>query len=199
MDAAENDGNAHKDKQPEEKDQKAEDVSLNSDDREMPDIDPAKENHDSVSEEKQPDIEREKGSSKSVATENSGKPADIISPSVDKCSAKELKEPLKDGNKLCSENKDASQATVSQSAVDASQPEASKDVEMKDALQSEKDTQDIVKTAGEEVEQAKEVAKGDLITRDTSVAQQPIGLASVPENGTAECLYLSISDTVETE
>uniref|UniRef100_A0A1J3JXW1 SWI/SNF complex subunit SWI3D n=1 Tax=Noccaea caerulescens TaxID=107243 RepID=A0A1J3JXW1_NOCCA len=187
VDAAENDGNAHKDKQPEEKNQKAEDVSLNSDDREMPDIDPAKESHDSVSEEKQPDIEREKGSSKSVATENSGKPADIISPSVDKCSAKELKEPLKDGNKLCSENKDASQATVSQSAVDASQSEASKDVEMRDALQSEKDPQDIVKTAGEEVEQAKEVAKDDLITRDTSVAQQPIGLASVPENGTAEC------------
>lgn len=191
MDAAGNDGNAHKDEQPEENNQKAEDVSLNSDDREMPDIDPAKQNHDSVSEEKQPDIEREKGSSKSVPTENSGKPADIISPSVDKCSAKELEEPLKDGNKLSSENKDASQATVSQSAVDnASQPEASKDVEMKDALQSEKDAQDIVKTVGDEVEQAKEVAKDDLITPDTSAAQQPIGLASVPENGTAECLSL---------
>ncbi|ESQ53680.1 hypothetical protein EUTSA_v10024321mg [Eutrema salsugineum] len=195
VDAAANDDNTHKDEQPEEKSQKAEDVSLNLDDREMLDIDPGKKNQDSVSEEKQPgsrtensarnpDAERENGSSKSVATGNSEKPADIICPSQEKCSGKELQEPLKDENKLSSENKDASQATVDQSAGDASQPEASKDVEMKDTSQSEKDPQDMVKTVGEEVEQAKEGAKDVLSKPELSIAQQPIVSASVPENGT---------------
>ncbi|CAH2076844.1 unnamed protein product [Thlaspi arvense] len=198
VDAAGNDDDARKDEQPEEKTQKAEDVSLSSDDREMPDIDPGKEDQDSVSEEKQagsqtensarnPDAVREKRSSESVATDNSEKAAEIVCPSQDICSGKELQETSKDGNTLPSENKDASQAIVSQSAADASQPEASKDVEMKDTLQSEKDPQDMVKTVGEEVEQAKEGAKDVLSMPDTSAAQQPIESASLPENGTADC------------
>ncbi|XP_010437616.1 PREDICTED: SWI/SNF complex subunit SWI3D-like isoform X1 [Camelina sativa] len=194
-DAEDNDENVHKDEQPEEKIQKAEDVS---DDREMPDTDTGKENQNSVSEEKQPgsrtensttkpDAVQEKRSSKPVTTDSSEKPADVICQSQDKCSGKELQEPLKDGNKLCSENKDASQATVSQSAADdASQPEASKDVEMKDTLQSEKDPQDVVATVGEEVQQAKEEGAKDVLSPpDTSVVQQPIGSASATENGTA--------------
>ena len=179
----------------------AEDVSLISDDREMTDTDPGKENQDSVSEEKQPgsrtkksarkpDAEGRKRSSNSVATEKSEEPADIICTSLDKCSGKELQEPLKNRNKLSSENKDASQPTVSQLAPDASQPEASKDVEMKDMSQSQKDPQDMVKTVGEEIEQAKENAKDVLSMPDTSVAQQAIASASVPENGTDGCLYL---------
>lgn len=174
----------------------------------MPDTDIGKENQDSVSEEKQPgslteksttkpDAVQEKRSSKPVTTDNSEKPADIICPSQDKNSGKELQEPLKDGNKLSSENKDTSQATVSQSAADASQPEASRDVEMEDTLQLEKDPQDVVKTVGEEVQQAKEEgAKDGLSTPDTSVVQQPIGSASAPENGTAGSL--SLSDTLKT-
>ena len=106
----------------------------------------------------------------------------------DKSSGKELKDPLKDGNKLSSEKKAASKATVSKAAADASQPEASKDVEMKDTLQSEKDPQDMVKTAGEKVEQAKEDVHS---MPDTSVAEQPIGSAFLPENGTGGCLSLS--------
>ncbi|KAF8095875.1 hypothetical protein N665_0320s0004 [Sinapis alba] len=195
VDAVGNDGSAHKDEHPEEKSQKAEDVSLNSDDREMTDADPGKENQDSVSEEKQPgsrtesfarnlDAEGLKKFSDAVATKNSEAPADISCTSQDKCSGKELQEPLKDGNKLSSENKDASQETVSQSAADASQPEASKDMEMKDMSQSPKDPQDMVKIVGEKVEQAKESAKDALSMPDTSVAQQPNGTATVPENGT---------------
>ncbi|AEE86375.1 DNA-binding family protein [Arabidopsis thaliana] len=196
-DAEGNDDNSHKDDQPEEKSKKAEEVSLNSDDREMPDTDTGKETQDSVSEEKQPgsrtensttklDAVQEKRSSKPVTTDNSEKPVDIICPSQDKCSGKELQEPLKDGNKLSSENKDASQSTVSQSAADASQPEASRDVEMKDTLQSEKDPEDVVKTVGEKVQLAKEEGANDVLsTPDKSVSQQPIGSASAPENGTA--------------
>ncbi|KAL1215747.1 SWI/SNF complex subunit SWI3D [Cardamine amara subsp. amara] len=196
-DAEGNNDNAHKDEQPEEKSQKAEDVSLNLDDREMPDTDTGKENQESVSEEKppgsqtenlatKPEAVRGKTSSKLVATDNSEKPADIICPSQEKSPEKELQEPLKDGNKLSSENKDTSQATISQSAADTPQPEASKDVEMKDTLQSEKDPQDVVKTVGEEVQQAKEEgAKDVLSTPDTSVVQQPIGSVSALENGTA--------------
>ncbi|KAF8112289.1 hypothetical protein N665_0065s0066 [Sinapis alba] len=177
VDAVGNDSNAHTDEQREEKSQKAEDVSSNSDGREMTDTDPGKENQDSVSEEKQPgsltensarnpDSEGQKVSSNATATKSSGK---------------ELEEPLKDGDKLSSENKAASQATVSKAAADAaSQPEASKDVEMKDTLQSEKDPQVMVKTAGEEVEQAKDVHS----MPDTSFAEQAIGSASLPENGT---------------
>ncbi|RID77463.1 hypothetical protein BRARA_A00376 [Brassica rapa] len=174
----------------EEKSQKAED------DREMTDNDPGKVNQDSVSDEKQPgsltessarnpDSEGQKVYSNAAATKNSEKPADIICKLQDKISGKELKEPLKDGDKLSSENKAASKATVSKAAADASQPEASKDVEMKDTLQSEKDPQDMVKTAGEKAEQAKE---DDHSMPDTSVAEQPIGSASLPENGTGENL-----------
>ncbi|KAL0679673.1 hypothetical protein Bca4012_007654 [Brassica carinata] len=195
VDAVGNGDSAHKDEQPEGKSQKAEDVSLNANDREMTEADSGKENQDSVSEEKQPgsrtkksarkpDAEGRKRSSNSVATEKSEEPADIICTSLDKCSGKELQEPLKNRNKLSSENKDASQATVSQLAPDASQPEASKDVEMKDMSQSQKDPQDMVKTVEEEIEQAKESAKDVLSMPDTSVAQQAIASASVPENGT---------------
>jgi len=176
----------------------------------MPDTDTGKETQDSVSEEKQPgsrtensttklDAVQEKRSSKPVTTDNSEKPVDIICPSQDKCSGKELQEPLKDGNKLSSENKDASQSTVSQSAADASQPEASRDVEMKDTLQSEKDPEDVVKTVGEKVQLAKEEGANDVLsTPDKSVSQQPIGSASAPENGTAGSLFLSLSDTLIT-
>nr|VDD04629.1 unnamed protein product [Brassica rapa] len=196
VDAVGNGDSAHKDKQPEEKNQKAEDVSLNANDREMTEADSGKENQDSVSEEKQPgsrtkksarkpDAKGLKKSSHSVATEKSEEPADIICTSQDKCSGKELQEPLKDGNKLSSENKDASQATVSQLAPDASQPEASKDAEMS---QSQKDPQDMVKTVGEEIEQAKEKSAKDVLSMpDTSVAQQAIASPSVPENGTDGC------------
>ncbi|KAL0686916.1 hypothetical protein Bca4012_086593 [Brassica carinata] len=180
----------------EEKSQKSEDVFLNSDGREMTDADPGKENQDSVSEEKQPgslteisarnpDSKGPKVYSNAAATKSSGKPPDIICKLQDKSSGKELKEPLKDGNKLSSEKKAASKATVSKAAADASQPEASKDVEMKDTLQSEKDPQDMVKTAGEKAEQAKE---DDHSMPDTSVAEQPTGSASLPENGTGENL-----------
>ncbi|EOA15972.1 hypothetical protein CARUB_v10004067mg [Capsella rubella] len=190
------DNNVHKDEQPEEKSQKPEDVSLNSDDREMRDTETGKEILDSVSEERQPgsrnensttkpDAVQEKESSKPVTTDNSEKPADKC-PSQDKCSGKELQEPLKDGNKLSSVDKDASQAMVSEAAADPSQPEASKHVEMKDMLQSEKDSQDVVKTVREEVQEAKEEgAKDVLSTPDTSVVQEPIGSASAPENGIA--------------
>ncbi|CAH8320239.1 unnamed protein product [Eruca vesicaria subsp. sativa] len=195
VDAVGNDDSAHKDEQPKEKSQKAEDVSLNTDDREMTDADPGKENQDSVSEEKQPgsrtensarnpDSEGLKRSSKSVATENSEEPADISCTSKDKCSGKENQKTLKDRKKLSSENKDVSQATVSQSAADASQPEASKDVEMKDTSPAEKDPQDMVKTVGDEFEPAKESPKDVLVMPESSVAQQAIGSASVPENGT---------------
>ncbi|WZY68176.1 hypothetical protein YC2023_000416 [Brassica napus] len=170
----------------EEKSQKAED------DREMTDSDPGKVNQDSVSEGKQPgsltesyarnpDSEGQKVSINAAATKNSEKPADIICKLQDKSSGKELEKPSKDGDKLSSENKAASKATVSKAAADVSQPEASKDVEMKDTLQSEKDPQDMVKTAGEKAEQAKE---DDHSMPDTSVAEQPIGSASLPENGT---------------
>lgn len=179
---------------------------MNSDDKEMPDTDTGKENQDSFSEEKQPrsrtensttkpDVVQEKRSSKPVTTDKSEKPADIICPSQDKCSGKELQEPLKDGIKLSSENKDASQATVSQSGEDASQPEATRDVEMKDLLQAEKDPQDVVKTVEGEVQQAKEEgAKDVLSTPDMSLSRQPIGSASAPENGTGG--PLSLSDTL---
>ncbi|KAL0872603.1 hypothetical protein Bca101_022308 [Brassica carinata] len=163
VDAVGNDNNAHTDEQLEEKSQKAEDVSSNSDGREMTDTDLGKKNQESVSEEKQPSSKGQKSTLQ------------------DKSSGKELKEPLKDEDKLSSENKAASQATVSKAAADASQPEASKDVEMKGTLQSEKDPQDMVKTAGEEVEQAKEDVHS---MPDTSVAKQPTGSASPPENGT---------------
>ncbi|KAH0900816.1 hypothetical protein HID58_040319, partial [Brassica napus] len=174
----------------------AEDVSLISDDREMTDTDPGKENQDSVSEEKQPgsrteisarnpDSKGPKVYSNAAAAKSSEKPPDIICKLQDKSSGKELKDPLKDGNKLSSEKKAASKATVSKAAADASQPEASKDVEMKDTLQSEKDPQDMVKTAGEKVEQAKEDVHS---MPDTSVAEQPIGSAFLPENGTGEKL-----------
>lgn len=178
---------------------------MNSDDKEMPDTDTGKENQDSFSEEKQPrsrtensttkpDVVQEKRSSKQVTTDKSEKPADIICPSQDKCSGKELQEPLKDGIKLSSENKDASQATVSQSGEDASQPEATRDVEMKDLLQAEKDSQDVVKTVEEEVQQAKEEgAKDVLSTPDMSLSRQPIGSASAPENGTGGPLSLSLT------
>ncbi|KFK30075.1 hypothetical protein AALP_AA7G213400 [Arabis alpina] len=196
VDAEGDDDNARKDEQPEGKSQKAEDVSLNSDDREMPDADPSKENQDSVSEKKQPgsqnkksaknpDTVREKRCSKSIATDKSEKLEEIISSAEDKSSGKELQEPLKDASKASSENKDASQATVSQSAADTPPPEASKDVEMKDAIELEKDPEDVVKTVEEEVQQAKEGAKDVLSIPDTSVPQEPIGSASVPENGTA--------------
>ncbi|KAJ0252096.1 SWI/SNF complex subunit SWI3D [Hirschfeldia incana] len=174
---------ARTDEHPEGKSQKAEDVSSNSDGREMT----GKENQDSVSEEKQPgsltensagnpDSEGHKVTSNAAATKNSKKPT-----LKGKSSGKELGEPLKDGDKLSSKNKAASQATVSKAGADASQTEASKDVEMKDTLQSEKDPQVMVKTAGEEVEQAKEDVQS---MPDTSVGEQPIGLASLPENGT---------------
>ncbi|XP_018451802.1 SWI/SNF complex subunit SWI3D [Raphanus sativus] len=170
-------GNDDNDEQTKEKSQKAEDASLNSDDREMTDADPGKENQDSVSEEKQPgsrtensarkpDSEGRKISSNSVATENSEEPTDKMCTSQEKCSGKELQVPLKDGNKLSSENKDASQASASQSVADGSQPEASKDVEMKDISQSEKVEKDVPSIP------------------DTSIAQQPTVRAFVPENGT---------------
>ncbi|KAJ0247271.1 SWI/SNF complex subunit SWI3D [Hirschfeldia incana] len=187
VDAVGNDEIAHKDEQPEEKSQKAEDVSLNSDDREMTDADPGKEKQPGSRTENSArnlDAEGLKRSSDAVATKNSEAPADISCTSQDKCSGKELQEPLKNGNKHSSGNNDASQETVSQSAADASQPEASKDVEMKDTSQSEKDPQVMVKTVREKVEQAKEGEKDVLTMPDTTVAQQAIGSASVPEDRT---------------
>ncbi|CAH8380155.1 unnamed protein product [Eruca vesicaria subsp. sativa] len=192
VDAVGNDNSALDSSHTDGKSRKAEDVSLNLYDREMTDTDPGKVNQDSVSEEKQPgsltgnstrnpDSEGQKVSRNAAATKNSEKPRDIICTLQDKSLGKELAEPSKDGDKLSSGNKAASQATVSQAATDASQPEASKDVEMKDTLQSEKDPQNMVKTAGEEVEQAKEDVHS---MPDTSVAEQPIGSASVQENGT---------------
>ncbi|VVB10371.1 unnamed protein product [Arabis nemorensis] len=194
VDAEGNDDNARKDEHSEEKSQKAEDVSLNSNDREMPDSDPSKENQDSVSEEKQPgsqneksakkpDAVREKRSSKSVATDNSEKPEETVCSSQEKSSGKDLQEPLNDASKVSSENKDASQETVSQSAADTPQPETSKDVEMKDAL-TETDPEDVIKTVVEEVQKSEKGAKDVLSIPDTSVPQEPIGSASVPENGT---------------
>ncbi|CAN8276284.1 unnamed protein product [Cochlearia groenlandica] len=165
VEAVVNDNNAHEDEQPEEKSQKAEDVSLKSNDRERPDIDPGKENQDSVSE--------GKTSSKLVAADNTEKP-DKISPSQDKSLAKELRESSDDGNKISSQNKDASQATV----------KASKDVEMKDILSSENDTQDIVKIIGEDVQQSKESSKDVVLS--VSNTSKPTGSASVvSEIGTA--------------